>query len=232
MILTLDAPKRRWAGRVRFASLALIGLIVGHDAVYLGQGGSAVGLIAAHGHEYWLRFALLGLVLGGIPIVAAAVSLVRLWSAVRADAHLAGRDDLPAHTSEPSYAGELIRLFVRLFVVIALAFAVQENLEHLATGSGFIGLWALSAPGYPLAVPILAGVALLLAAAGAWFRMRAAALRGQLAAIRRAATYRFAGHRRAPLAWRQIAAQVAHCWLLARARTGRAPPRGATIVRA
>ncbi|HUL78730.1 MAG TPA: hypothetical protein VL691_15810 [Vicinamibacteria bacterium] len=232
MILTFDAPKRRWVGRVRFASLALIGLIVGHDAVYLGQGGSPVGLIATHGHEYWLRFALLGLVLGGIPIVAAAVSLVRLWGAVRADARLAVGDELPAHTSEPSYTSELLPLFVRLFVVIALAFAVQENLEHLATGSGFIGLGALSGPGYPLAVPILAGVALLLAAAGAWFRTRAAALRGQLAAIRRAATYRFAGHRRAPLAWRQIAAQVAHRWLLARARTGRAPPRGATIVRA
>ena len=119
------------------------------------------------------------------------------------------------------------RLWPRLLLVVGTAFLVQENLEHLAAGQGLPGLWALSAPGYPLAIPVLLAVTGLVSAVGGWLQWHRETLvrriSARLAATRlRASAY--APHGR----WALLAALIAHRWILLRRDAERAPPLPAT----
>ena len=229
VILRLSPPQTRWFGRARFWALALVGLVVGHDAVFIGQTGSLAGGTGGVGHGYWLTFAMLSLVLAAGPLLAALSALAHITASLGAQertAHVILGGSAGARAVDPvaSYVGDLTRLFPRLFIVIAVGFAVQENLEHVASGQGLPGLWALSGPEYPLAIPILGVISLALGMIGAWMRVRTSILRERLATFR-AIRRRLAVLRRAaPVSWRSIAAIVAHGWLLARGTSGRAPP--------
>jgi hypothetical protein len=211
----------RRLGRLRFAALVVVGVLVAHDAVFAAQYGLGErrdAVLAAGTHDYWPVFTSLALLVGGLGLAAAAAVLLRLHRALR---HL---PPVRRPAGTPGYAGELLRLWPRLFLAVALAFALQENVEHLAAGRGLPGLWALSWPEYPLALPVIAAVTFLLAAAGAWLRWRIVVLTVRLAAARSAA------RRRSPVAiapaarWRLVAATLSHARILARRDAGRAPP--------
>jgi hypothetical protein len=102
------------------------------------------------------------MVLATIGVAAFAATLVRLRSRRRSvDALGAG----PAARSRP--ATRWLASWARLLAVVAIGFAVQENIEHLIGHSHAPGLGALIGPEYPLALPIIAlitGVAALVAA--------------------------------------------------------------------
>ncbi len=210
--------------RLRFVSLVAVGALVAHDAIFAAQYGLGAKrdlALAGTAHGYWPAFAALALLAGGLGLAAAASVLVHLKRALHR---------LPASrppTGTPGYAGELLRLWPRLFLAVTLAFALQENVEHVAAGRDLPGLWVLSWPEYPLALPVIAAVSLLLAAAGAWLRWRIDVLTGRLAAAK-AAARRTTNIPLAPASrWRLVAAVVAHARILARSDAGRAPPASA-----
>ncbi|HYN47591.1 MAG TPA: hypothetical protein VER83_01925, partial [Candidatus Nanopelagicales bacterium] len=126
---------------------------------------------------------------------------------------------------DPSgYVAEVVRMWPRLLLVVGAAFLVQENLEYLAVGQGLPGLWALSAPGYPLAIPVLVAVTGLLAAIGGWFRWHRESLVRRLTAARAAAARHWAAARAPHGRWALLAALLAHRWMLLRRDASRAPP--------
>jgi hypothetical protein len=223
-----QASLRRFR-RIRFWAFALVGLVIGHDAVFIAEYGPASArALAATGHGYWYTFAILAILLAGIPIGASLVGLARLRARITLarDGRAPRRRERDRQASGVSYPDEFLALAPRLFLVILAGFVVQENIEHLVAGHGFHGLAVLFWPHHPLALPVLFGVALLLAAAAAWLRWRGAVLERRLAAATAsAARLVHAGSRRAAPRWGDVAATVAHGWLIARRLAGRAPPR-------
>lgn len=221
----IDPASRATLRRLRFVALAGIGSLVAHDAVFAAQYGLGPErdlALAATVHGYWPAFVALTLLIGIAGTGVAIAGLVRLRRLVR------GLAPAPPVDGRPSYAGEVARLWSRLLLVVAASFVVQENVEHLLAGQQPPGLWALSAPGYPFALPVLTGVTLLLAIVGGWLRWHHEALVRRLVAARSAALRR--RHRaHAPHgAWALVAALVAHCWILLRLDAERAPPVAAT----
>jgi hypothetical protein len=217
-----------WFRRIRFWAFALVGLVLAHDAVFIAEYGPASGTsLAATGHGYWYTFAILAILLAGIPIVSAVVGLARLRAriALVRGGRILRRGGRRQGATGPAYLDEFLGLAPRLFIVITTGFVVQENTERLAAGHGFLGLDVLAGPHHPLALPVLFGVSLLLAAAAAWLRWRGAVLERRLAAAQAcAARLARAGAARAPARWGDVAASVAHRWLIARRLAGRAPP--------
>lgn len=225
MTLTADPRAMAWLRRARFWALALLALVVAHDAVYLATYGSRYAeTMASTGHGYWVTYVLLALVLGGIPLLLTGVALVALRRRItRTRTGLVG--PLPRDPAAgPSYLGELVGLLPRLAFVLVLGFLLQENLESVAAGHGLPGLHALAGP---FTMPVLGLVAALVAAAGALLRWRERVLVARLAAARAAAArhHRPVAASAAP-AWGAIAAIVAHGWICARRLAGRAPPAG------
>jgi hypothetical protein len=200
--------------------LAAVGVLLAHDAIY--AAGAALGAtdaqFAVTGHRYWATFGILVLLAGGVTAGAGLAALARLARSLRG---------LPAPLVTqrgPGYGAELLRLWPRLFLVVGLVFALQENVERLAAGQPMPGLWVLSAPGYPMAIPALVAVTGLLAAVGAWFRHREAILVRQLRAARLAFALRHS-RREAPVPrWHDVGWLVARRLLLARPDAERAPP--------
>ena len=146
MVLTARPGSMTWLRRFRFWALALLGLVIAHDAVYLAAYGARYhDAMSATGHGYWLTFALLALVVGGVPVGAALLGLVRL----RASIWRLGRSREPdrgcgERSAGPSYLGELVGLLPRLFLVVVIGFTLQENAESILAGHGIPGLWVLA----------------------------------------------------------------------------------------
>ena len=225
MVLTTRPGSMRWLRAVRLWALALLGLVVGHEAVFRARyGASSDVALAGSGHGYWLTFALLAVVLGGIPIAAATLGLLRLRMLIRRTRDGRGAGDSGRRQGHvgPSYAGELIGLLPRLALVVVVGFTLQENAESLLSGHGLPGLWVLDDA---VVLPVLLLVSALVAVAGAWLRWREAVLVGRLAAAR-AVVRRVPRHAASNAAphWGAVAAIVAHGWLIARRLAGRAPP--------
>ena len=156
----------------RFGALALVSVWLAHDAVFAAEHGFGAGFAAAMsagGHDgYWWAFSL---------VVGFAASLLGLWVAIRL-VRLAGRTSAAprpirpaapraAPRPVPTYRAELAGLWIALFAVTAAAFALQENVEHIAGHGHLIGLGALTGPEYPLALPVIAVVTFVAAALGA-----------------------------------------------------------------
>ena len=209
----------RHLGALRFCALAALGVLLGHDAVY--AAGAAAGApdaqFAVVGHRYWPAFEALVLLMAAFTGLAGLVALARLMRKLRG---------LPAPSTTAragaGYASELFRLWPRLFLAVSVAFALQENVEHLAAGEALPGLWVLAEPSHPLTIAALVGVTGLLAAVGAWFRNREVALARRLRAARLAVLLgRRSGRagRRRDVGWLS-----ARHLLLARPDAGRAPP--------
>ena len=122
----------------RFALLALGGLLIGHQAVYVAQYGDGAALAEAMtsgGHDgYWSTFttvALSGLLL---LLLRTAWRLVEL----RRDAAGIVRDTSDAHPGR-AYGRELLRLWPPLFGTVAVAYLIQENIEHLVAQGHLAG---------------------------------------------------------------------------------------------
>lgn len=219
-------PTRRLAARprlerLRFPALAALGALVAHDAVFAAQYGLGPDrdvALAATAHGYWPAFVvvtLLAVVAGGGAAIAGVVRLHRLVRGVPA---------IPTPPSRSRYLREVAHLWPRLLLVVTGAFLLQENVEHLAAGRELPGLWALSAPGYPLAIPVLVMVTGLLAAVGGWLQWHRETLIRRLRAVQTAIICRRhlsrAPHRR----WALVAALISHQWMLLRLDAERAPP--------
>lgn len=208
--------------RLRFPALAALGSLVAHDAIFAAQYGLGADrdrALASTAHGYWPVFVvltLLALAAGGGAAVRGLLALRRLTRGLPAAPLLPGRS---------AYRREVTRLWPRLLLVVGVAFLVQENLEHLAAGKAAPGLWALSAPGYPLAIPVLVAVTGLLAAVGGWLRWHRETLVRRLHAARATAAIRRPVAARAPHGrWALLAALLAHRWILLRRDAERAPP--------
>jgi len=227
MTIVASPRSARVLAAIRFLLLAIGCLLVAHDAVFAAEYGLGAGFVRAMsqgGHDgYWPAFTV---------VATAALTLLGLWSAVRIGRLVVSsgppsshRDPAGARGSPaPAYRTELRRLWLALFALTAAAFAVQENLEHLAGHHHLIGLGALVGPEYPLALPVIGLVTVVAAALGALVRWRIAVLERRLAGrIHRPRRRGLAARRPAP-GWAVVAAAVAHARILVRRDAGRAPP--------
>jgi hypothetical protein len=154
-------------------------LLIAHDAVFLAQvgpGQELVRILRGAGHGYWELASTILLVGAG---VGAAAWLVRIAVLARQASEGPGRRPLPG-----GWRRRAASHWIRLFVLVALAFAVQENAEHFLSHGHLIGAGALMGPEYPLALPVLALVTGLAAAVIALAREHEAALLARIAAAR------------------------------------------------
>jgi hypothetical protein len=175
--MTPASRASRLARRASFWLAAGFALLIAHDATFAVQVGPGQALTRAlreAGHGYWgLASALL---IAGAAI-GAAVWIVRMAVlARRASGSPAG------HGSGSSWRQRAAAHWIRLFVLVALAFAVQENAEHFLSHGHVIGVGALIGAEYPLAMPVLALVTGLAAAVIALAREHEAALLARIAA--------------------------------------------------
>jgi hypothetical protein len=220
MILRATPGRVRLGRRVRTGILAIVALLVAHDAIFLaeyGNGPAFARAMSEGGHDgYWLPFTVGATLAGGFLLLRALTTLRHLR--VQASA-IHWIEELPS----PSYTSELLGIWRVLFPLVTVLFALQENVEHLATHGHFLGLEALAGPDVPLALPVVAAVTCALAAIGALLRWRIAVLRRRIATAA-AAHHRAADERLCP-EWGSIHASAPHRWMIGRLDAGRAPPR-------
>lgn len=209
-------------GSLRFLTLAAAGILVAHDTVFIAQYGLGAGYEAAMAqtaHGYWPAFVLFSLLAGGAGAVTATRALARLGRVAR------GLPPAPPSPRRPAFWAEIRSLWPRLFAVMVVGFALQENVEHALAGGDWPGLWVLSAPDYPLSIPSILVVSGMLAAAGAWLRWRRDVLIERIRAARTTVVGPRRNADRAPHGrWALLAAILANRWALLRRDAERAPP--------
>ena len=225
---------RAWQA-IRFAALAIIALLVAHDAVFALRFGVGQGMDAAmseSGHDgWWTPLTIAVAILGGVLAAGACVRVVGL--STRLGAQAAGRargvdcgamaappaEPAVASVREVAYGPELLRLWRGLLACVTAALVVQENLEHLLSQGQLPGLEPLAGP---LTIPALVVVSFVFAALGALVRWRISILQRRIAAT--CAGWPRASAALPPDGSAILAALLAHRWLLVRRGPGRAPP--------
>jgi hypothetical protein len=222
MILLASPRLVSLAPRLRQTILVLAALFVAHDAVYVARFGIGAGYaraMTAQGHDgYWAPASFL-LVIG-----LAVVALVGLaaYRGLTSDAKGIGR--AADADGRPSYVAELATIWLRLFPTVAILFAIQENLEHLAVDGHLAGIAPLVGPGSAAVLPVLAATTFALAAVGAVVRWRIRVLVARIAAAVAGQRYLRLTATARPSAWGIVAATIAHRWIIGRRDAGRAPP--------
>jgi hypothetical protein len=147
-------------GRTRFAILAAVVLVLGHELVLrLGYGPAADASIALRATSHGLAWLLQALAALLATVGLAVVVLARLQ---RLRGRLASRAAAIPALSRPDRR-ELLILWERLFAVALIGFIVQENLEHALIHGHLPGLSMLYGGQYVATIPVFA----LLALAGA-----------------------------------------------------------------
>ena len=212
----MRAARHHW----RFALLAAACLLVGHNAVYmveLGPGERLAQELRHAGHAYWPAASFLLVAGAGLLALLALRRLLRLTDAAR------GLPRVPV--TGPGYLARFAGLWLRLVVVVAAGFVLQENLEHLAGHHHLPGAAALIGPEHPLAVAVLACVSGVAAAIGALVTGREAELLVRIAHARGATAH---PPRRLTLRPSDVRPRLRRN-PLATATAGRAPPRGMPI---
>lgn len=227
MIVATSHRSARLLGRARFGLLALVAVWLAHDAVFVVEHGIGAGLARAMrdgGHDaYWPAFSIVAIVAATVLGLRAVVRLGRLRDTARpgrGTRSIGGRSDDAA----PSYGRQLVRLWLPLYALVAVAFAIQENVEHLAGHGHLIGAGALVGPEYPLAIPVIGLVSLVAAAIGSLVRWRIAVLEARLGRRAEAPRDRGLSARRPAPRWALVAAERLHALWLVRLDAGRAPP--------
>ena len=204
---------RRVPSRLAFWALAGIALLASHDAVWLAQTGPGESLTDAlrrGGHGYWETASAI------LVVVAVAVGLGAATGLLRLHRRASGRGGpVPAVTHR--YLARAGRAWLGLFVVVAIGFATQENLEHALTHGHQLGLGALLGPEYPLALPVIGIITLLGALVAAAFVTAEHILLSRLGA----GAPRPRAPRRIPRPARQL---FPRCGVDRRAHAGRGPP--------
>ncbi len=219
----------------RFWAFALLGFVVGHDAVFRAEYGALSSrALTMTGEGYWLGFALVAALVAAVPILAGVGGLVHLQHSIRqlraavavgpqrpgGWRMTADRPAAPVRT----WRAEFAHILPRLTAATVSGFVLQENAQFLAAGHAMPGLAVLAWPYHPLSIPILCAISLLVSAAAAWIRWRGEVLASRLQAARARVARMRGTIRTAPARWRVVAAAVAHQWLVARRLAGRAPP--------
>jgi hypothetical protein len=211
---------RGLVGRLRAVSFwvaAGIALLIAHDLVALiqiGPGAKLAEALRTAGHAYWPA--------ASTALILVAVGVVGWWTVRLARLQRRARAvDGPSLPAQPfAWRGRFVRLWPRLFLVVAASFVVQENVEHLFAHEHLPGVGALVGPLYPLALPVIAAITGVAAALVALIRQHEAGLilriaSGRLVLPRPA--------RRRPL--RPDRGSILRRDPLARLRSGRAPPQ-------
>ncbi len=145
--------------RLIFWALAGLALFVAHDAVFLAQIGPGQALVAelrTAGHGYWTSASLLLIAVS----VVAGVSTWRRFRHLRRRASSLGAAPSP----DRGFARRFASGWVRLATLVAFAFAVQENVEHLVAHGHAPIAGVLVGPEYPLALPVIGLVTAIAAA--------------------------------------------------------------------
>jgi hypothetical protein len=136
--------------RLAFWALAGLALFVSHDATFLAQIGPGQALVAelrTAGHGYWTSASLL---LIAVSVVAGASTWRRLRHLRRRASSLGAG---PARNR--SFGRRFTSAWGRLAALVAVAFAVQENVEHLIAHGHAPIAGVLVGPEYPLALPVI-----------------------------------------------------------------------------
>lgn len=218
---------------MRFAILAAVALLVGHDAVYVTSYGAAADFASAMrdgGHDaYWTVYSL-AVAAGAMLILArAGIPLVRLSRGLEDDAEAAGGAPPAVVEAVVPYRRELRSLATRLLPTVLVGFLLQENLEHVLGHGHIVGLAPLLGQEQPFALPVIAAVVVLVAAIGALVRWRIRTLSARLAARVRSVRHPRPAARPVPSSWWLTGAACAHRWILLRGDAGRAPPRSRAL---
>ena len=229
MIVATSPRSARLLGRARFGLLALIAVWLAHDAVFVVEHGIGAGLATAMrdgGHDaYWPAFSIVAIVAATVLGLRAVVRLGRLGGVPGAGAPGRGSQATAGRTgAAPTYLRQLARLWPPLAGLVAVAFAVQENVEHLAGHGHLIGAGALVGPEYPLAIPVIALVTLIAAAIGSLVRWRIAVLEARRGGLAQPPRDRGLAARRPDPRWALVAAERRHALWQVRLDAGRAPP--------
>lgn len=200
--------------RVAFWVLAGLALVIGHDAIFLVQMGPGEALtrtLRDAGHGYWAAASTVVAVVG---MAAGLATLLRVIL-LRRRARRLGAVPVARRSSR------LLATWGRLFAVVTVGFAIQENAEH-ALGHGHVpGLGALVGLEYPLALPVLAVITAIGAIVAGSLRAAERDLVAAIAAVLRRSTGRAPRGLPRPTR-RRLAADPAP---MARNAAGRAPPR-------
>jgi hypothetical protein len=209
-----SAALTRLRGRTAFWALAALALFVAHDAIYFVQVGPGEALATAlrtAGHGYW-GWASIGIV------VVAFVVAVSVWLRIR---HLQQRASALGATraSAGPFARRFIAAWLRLGAVVAIGFAIQENVEHVIAHGHAPGAGALLGHEAPLALPV---IGLISAVAAAFAALVARAHEALVVAIEMA----LRRPPRPPLTGLRPASRLAAVIgsILAHPGAGRAPP--------
>ena len=222
--MVLLASKRSFVflHAVRFGMLAMGGLLIGHQAIYLAQYGDGAALgqaMTSGGHDgYWTTFTTVAL---SSLLLLLLRSAWRLHELRRDAAGLAPEPRAPRRSG--AYARELLRLWPPLFGTVAVAYLIQENVEHMVAQGHPAGFTPLIGTQAPLALPILALVTFALAVGGALVRWRIAVLEARVRAARARRRWVVAADR-LHTSWGLVSAIRATFWSLARQGPVRAPP--------
>ena len=204
----------RISPRLAFWALAGVALFLSHDAIFLAQAGPGEDLARAlrvAGHDYWGAASL------GLALIGAAVAIGTMLRLRRLRGQARALGVVPA----PAGRSRFVATWIRLFAVVVIGFAIQENVEHQLSHMHAPGLGALLGPEYPLALPVIGLItgfaAFLASATGGVERALLAVI---VAALRQAFAHAPRNVPRPPL---RVA--VARISPLARSIAGRAPPR-------
>ena len=165
--------------------LVLATLALAHQLIYMaahGAGDDYRQAMTAAGHDgYWSSFVLAVGAVSGVLVAVAAIQLRRLRTLARA-ASVSG------FTVRDESSRALLRivgpLWARLTILTTTAFLIQENVEVATVGHAMPGLGAIVGE-HDLALPIIAGVALVVAFVRGLVRWRRDILLARLRSARR-----------------------------------------------
>lgn len=200
--------------RLAFWALAGLALLAAHDAIFLvqiGPGQAVAAALRTAGHEYW---GLASLALTAIALVIGVSTWLRMHRLRRRAASLGAA----CPTGGP-FARRFAAAWLRLSIVVAVGFAIQENGEHLIAHGHALGIGALLGPEHPLALPIIGLIGAFGATVAALItRTQDALVLAIEAALRRVPDARVAGPRPPAQPTPGIGSVLAH------PGAGRAPP--------
>ena len=149
--MRIGAALARIPRGIAFWALTGVALLVSHDAVFLvqlGPGEELTRALRAAGHDYWGWASLALLAIG---VAAGIAAVFRLRSLRQRVARLQAA---PTASRTP-LGGQFATAWIRLFAIVVIGFALQENVEHVISHGHGIGLGALLGPEYPLALPVI-----------------------------------------------------------------------------
>ncbi len=204
--------------------LVLATLALAHQLIYVAAHGAGDGYrqaMTAAGHDsYWSSFVLAIGIVSGVLLAVAFTQLRRLARLARA----ASVGGLTVRDESPRALFRIVTpLWARVTVVTTIAFLIQENVEVATVGHAMPGLGAITGE-HGMALPIIAGVALIVAFVRGLVRWRRDIL---LARLRSACRPRAS----AGIVLRPVVEAIAPIGIDGARRNGvRAPPLGTPLL--